>query len=233
MTDSKAPKEHKVIDFFSGKSLNDLAQEKIIRLAPEHDGLCMLYSNDNNPDRYFAMRILCWGLRWNGDVVGMVPWLNRLVACPEIQDPANGYWEGYYDPDIDHVFYEAPMHKIAELETALAYFETHLEEHQKQTVIQEIPDMIGTHAMLVADDEKTLTLTEVVSWQLNADGHTSAMLIDPEKIESTPVLPGDESLYAAETNPQFRYFFQHHIANQIKNEDPDAMAAIALLIDRH
>jgi len=58
------------------------------------------------------------------------------------------------------------------------------------------------------------------------------MLVDENKVESTPILIGDEALYPAEENPQFKYFFQHHIANQIKNEDPDALAAISLLIDK-
>lgn len=230
MTKTPYDKERKVIDFFSGKPLSDIAQERIIRLSPENDGLCMLYSNDNNPDRYFAMKILCWGLRWNGDVVGLVPWLNKLIACPDIQDPTNGYWEGYYDPDIDHIFYDAPMHKVVELETALAYFETHLSENDRP-VVQEIPDNIGTHAMLLGPDEKTLTLTEVVSWRLSNEGIVTGMLVDPENVLSTPVLPGDECLYPATSNPQFRYYFQHHIANQIKNEDPEALAAIAQLIE--
>ncbi len=225
------PKEHKVIDFFSGKPLKDLAQERIIRLSPENDGLCMLYSNDNNPERYFAMKILCWGLRWNGDVVGMVPWLDTLVACPDIKDPLNGCWEGYYDPDIDSIYYDAPMHKVVELETSLDYFETHHEENTN-TIIQEIPDNIGTHAMLIDKDDKTLTLTEVPSWRLDSDGNISGMLVNEDKVTSTPILVGDESLYPAEENPQFKYFFQHHIANQIKNEDPDALAAITLLIDK-
>ena len=232
MSDSKdATKEHKVIDFFSGKPLKDLTQERIIRLAPENDGLCMLYSNDNNPDRYFAMKILCWALRWNGDVVGMVPWLDKLVACPDINDPLNGCWEGYYDPDVDSVFYDAPLHKVVELETSLAYFETHLAENTA-AILQEIPDSIGTHAMLLDRNEHTLTLTEVLSWRLYNNGKISGMLVDEDKVENTPILIGDKSLYPAEDNPLFKYFFQHHIANQIKNEDPEALAAITQLIDK-
>lgn len=222
------PGKHKVIDFFSGKSLDDLNQERIIRLAPEYDGMCMLYSNENNPDRFYTMRILCWGLRWNGDVVGMVPWLGKLVACTEIKDPLNGCWEGYYDPDIDNIFYDAPMHKVIELETALAYFETHLIE-DKNAIIQEIPDNIGTHGMLMAEDNKTLFLTEVLSWRLYNNGRITGMLVTPEKVTDTPVLVGDDCLYPADENPQFRYYFQHHIANQIKNQDPEAMEAIQLL----
>lgn len=226
------PKDRKVIDFFSGKAINDLVQERIIRITPEYDGLSMLYSNENNTEKYFSMKILFWGLRWNGDVVGLVPWLNQLVPCPEIQDPLNGCWEGYYDPEIDSIFYDAPMHKVVELETSLSYFETHLDESGTDTdkLLQEIPDNIGTHAMLLADDHKKLSLTEVVSWCLYADGSISGMLMDSEKIIETPVLAGDECLYRAEKNPEFRYFFQYHIANQIKNEDPEALNAIAVLL---
>jgi hypothetical protein len=223
--------KHKVIDFFSGKSIDDLSQEKFIRISPEYDGLCMLYSNDNNPDHLYTMKILCWGLRWNGDVVGLVPWLGSLVPCTEINDPLNGCWEGYYDPDIDNVFYDAPMHKVIELETSLAYFETHLVEDEN-AILQEIPDNVGTHAMLMGDDGKTLFLTEVLSWRLDNNGNFSGMLVDAEKIQETPILVGDNCLYPANENPQFRYYFQYHIANQIKNEDPEAMEAISLLLKK-
>ena len=46
---------------------------------------------------------------------------------------------------------------------------------------------------------------------------------------NTPVLPGDDCLYAADKNNDFRYFFQHHIANKLKSQDPEALAAISLL----
>lgn len=230
MTDQK---DHKVIDFFSGKSLDDIAQERIIRLSPETDGLCMLYANDKHPERFFAMKILCWGLRWNGDVVGMVPWLNRLTPCPEINDPLNGSWHGYFDPEVDSIFYDAPLHKVVELETSVSYFETHLQKHEdiSSLQLQEIPDNIGTHALLINDSEKSLILSEVISWRLYGDGHLSATLVDLDNIEETPVLPGDKSLYPADDNPQFRYFFQRHIAHQIKQEDPDALEAIAMLME--
>lgn len=225
-------KDRKVIDFFSGKAYNDLAQERIIRIAPENDGLAMLYSNDNNPDKYFAMKILFWGLRENGDVVGLVPWLDKIVACPNIKDPLNGCWEGYYDSDIDHIFYDAPMHKLVELETALAYFETELgtEAPEHNSVLQEVPDTIGTHALLATGDKTKLTLTEVISWRLYGDGNIDAMLIDPKKVTQTPVLAGDPCLFAAKTNENFRYYFQYPIANEIKNENPDALDAIAVLL---
>src|SRR5690606_26766406 len=83
-------------------------------------------------------------------------------------------------------------------------------------VIQEIPDTIGTHAMLVEPGADSLLLAEVLSWRLCSDGSTHAMLVEDSEVVSTPVLPGDNCLYAADQKPEFRYFFQHHIANQIK-----------------
>ncbi len=218
-----------VVDIFSGKPLSAVDNQCIIRLAPENDGLCMLYSNQANPEKLYSMNLLCWALRQDGEVVGMVPWLNTLSSCIELQDPLNGHWEGYYDPLLDEIFEEPPLHKIVELETAAEYFDAHgqMQEH----ILQEISDHIGTHAMLANNDFRSLTLTEVHSWRLYGNGKISAMLIDQDKVTSTPVLPGDDALYEADSVPHFKYFFQHHIANQIKAEDPAALAAVALLID--
>ncbi len=220
-----------VIDFFSGKPLEDLEQERIIRLSPEIDGLCMLYSNQKNPEKYFAVKLLCWGLKWNGEVVGLVPWLNKVTACDEIQDPLNGRFEGYYDPDIDGIFFDAPMHKVVELETALAYFETLDEENEEKDILQMIPDNIGTHAILLDEESESLTLTEVNSWQLRASGSIEGMIIDHDNVNDTPILMTDEHLYPANEHSHFRYYFQHNIANQIKREDPEALAAIKVLLD--
>lgn len=218
-----------VIDLFTGRSYVSLRDSRFIRLSPELDGLEMLYSNESSADKLFSLKILAWGLRANGEVVGLVPWLNDIVACPDIQDPLNGQWEGYYDGGIDEAFFEPPIHKIVELETAAEYYDYECEN--PQDVVQEIPDTIGTHAVLSDRPFKSLLLQEVVSWRLHNDGTISGMLIDEEKIESTPVLPGDNCLYAAQSHDQFRYFFQHHIANKIKSKDPEALAAISLLVD--
>jgi hypothetical protein len=224
------PKPDNVVDLFSGKSLAALRGEQLIRLSPEHDGLSMLYSNRHtDPNKLYSMRILAWGLRADGEVVGLIPWLNRLSPCPDLDDPATGLWEGYYNPATDHLFFEPPEHKVAELEYAAAYFSAGPDN--PNTIVQEIPDTIGTHAMLLGADNQTLVLTEVLSWRLLNDGEVDAMLIDEQGVNDTPVLPGDACLYAARSNPRFRYFFQHHIANQIKSEDPVALAAIAMLFD--
>jgi hypothetical protein len=219
-----------VVDLFSGKSLKTLRGEHIIRISPEFDGLSMLYSNRHtDPNKLYSMKILCWGLRADGEVVGMVPWLNGLIPCPHLDDTATGLWEGYFDPATETVFFEAPLHKVTELENAAEYFGAGPSNPCR--IVQEIPDTIGTHAMLAGDQDDTLVLTEVLSWRLFNDGTVEAMLIDEDSVESTPVLPGDPCLYTASSDPRFRYFFQHHIANQIKSEDPVALAAIAMLFE--
>lgn len=218
-----------VVDLFSGKPYSHRLDRRIIRLSPELDGLEMVYSNQAHPDKLFSLRILCWALRADGEVVAMVPWLKEITACPEISDPLNGQWEGYYDPGIDEVFHEPPIHKIVELESAAEYYE--MEADDGDDILQEIPDSIGTHAVLSPDGFRTLLLKEVISWRLQVNGQISGMLVDDDKVVETPVLPGDPSLFPASNHEDFRYFFQHHIANKIKAKDPEALAAISILVD--
>ena len=230
-TSTPSHNTNNVVDLFSGKPLSTLNSQRFIRLSPELDGLEMLYSNEANPDQLFSLKLLCWGLRANGEVVGLVPWLDDIVAATDIQDPFNGKWEGYFDPGIDEIFEVAPIHKVVELETAAEYYDFECEKGND--VIQEIPDTIGTHAVSSDNGFHSITLTEVVSWRLHYDGGIVGMLADPEKVVSTPVLPGDECLYPAQSRDSFRYFFQHQIANKIKAEDPDAIAAISMLVEEH
>ncbi len=218
-----------VVDLFTGKAYSSPLNRRIIRLAPELDGLEMIYSNESHPEKLFSVKVLCWALRADGEVVGLVPWLDDIMPCTEIQDPLNGHWEGYYDSGIDEVFFEAPIHKVLELETAAEYYD--FECDTERDVIQEIPDTIGTHAVLSTDGFKNIVLKEVVSWRLLNDGSIESMLINDDKVIDTPVLPGDESLYTAKSDAAFRYFFQHHIANKIKARDPEALAAISMLVE--
>jgi hypothetical protein len=218
-----------VIDLFSRKPYSTRSQSRFIRLSLELDGMEMLYSNESNPEKLFSLKILCWGLRANGEVVGIVPWLDEIVACPDICDPLNGKWEGYFDPGIDDVFYEPPLHKVVELETAADYYEMVCES--ESDIVQEIPDTIGTHAVFSQEGFRDLQLKEVVSWRLHHDGIICAMVADDSLILSTPILPGDECLFPAQSKDEFRYYFQHQIANRIKAEDPEAMAAISMLVE--
>jgi hypothetical protein len=218
-----------VIDLFSGESLDNMQNQSLVRLAPELDGLEMLYSNNAHPGKLFAMKILAWGLCKNGEVCGLIPWMDSLIDCTRIEDPLEGQFEGFYDPGIDEIFFTPPLHKVVELESSAEYYV--VDGENPATVAQEIPDTIGTHAVFNTSEPHSLMLTEVISWQLLSDGTVQGMVVDDERCESTPVLPGDDCLYSAEKNDNFRYYFQHHIANKIKAKDPDALAAIALLVN--
>lgn len=218
-----------VYDLFSGQPLYD-AKKRVVRVAPELDGLEMLYSNDASPSRLYSLKIVCWGLRENGEVVGFVPWLDDIVACTEINDPLNGRWEGYRDPGIDEIFYTAPAHKALELQTALDYYDYDIEH--PTDIIQEIPDTIGTHAVFTNDGFHSFALFEVVSWRLLANGQVCGMVVDETLVEMTPILPGDHCLFSAQEHKEFRYFFQNRIANKIKQQDPEALAAISVLIEQ-
>jgi hypothetical protein len=216
-----------VISIFTGKALS-LNSNPIIRIAPELDGIEMLYGNDAAPHKLYSLKLICWALRQNGEVEGIVPWLNDVIPCPRINDPLNGHWEGYRNPKTGEVFYQAPEYKIIELQAAAKHYQNNTHNFIS---VQEIPDMIGTHAVLTDNHFKTLTLIEVLSWRLNEDGKISGMLVNHKNVKSTPVLPGDAALFDARKNKQFKYFFQHHMASKIKAQDPEAMAAIAMLMD--
>ena len=131
-----------VIDIFTRKPLSDLSNNRIIRLAAELDGLEILYSNSENPDKLFSVKVLAWGLKVSGEVVGLVPWLDKLVACDEINDPLNGQWQGYYDQGVDQLFFNAPLHKVVELETAADYYDYQCDSDEE--IIQELDRFIYT-----------------------------------------------------------------------------------------
>lgn len=198
----------------------------LLRLSPEYDGIELLYANDQHPDKLFSLKVLCWALRDDGEVVAMVPWLKGVVAANELEDPLNGRWEGFRLPDSDWMFYDAPEHKLNELESAARFFGC---EEEPTPGGQEIPDTIGTHAVCSSDDFHTVNLMEVVSWRLNGQGELEALVAQEDDVTRTPILPGDPCLEAVQGRPDFRYFFQHGIANRIKERDPEALAALSLL----
>ncbi len=219
-----------VVDLFSGKTLANSDMDKIIRLAPEQDGLEMLYSNDSNPGKLYSMKILCWVLMKNGDVDALIPWLNKVVRARELNDPLNGHWEGYYDNIHNQAFFDPPPHKVIELNNAEAFFKSTSEN--KDRVVQEISDTIGTHAVFTEDQFQSITIVHITSWRLYNDGRIYGMVADEKKVETTPVLAGDACLYPVQENSNFRYFFHHVIANKIKHGDPDAIAAFSHMIEK-
>ena len=202
------------------------AKPRIVRVSPENDGLELLYANDRHPDTLFSVKILCWALLDNNEVVAMVPWLNAVVPSSALEDPLNGRWEGYRLPHSSYLFTEAPQYKAEELRAAAQFFGKASAAHE---VVQEVPDAIGTHAVFSSDGFHSISLLEVVSWRLTGDGRLLAMVIEEGEVTSTPVLPGDPCLHAAQEQTTSRYFFQHQVANRIKERDPETLAAISVL----
>ncbi|MFP5441283.1 MAG: hypothetical protein ACLGHJ_07305 [Gammaproteobacteria bacterium] len=200
---------------------------RIVRIAPENDGIRTLYGNDRHPDRLVSLDIIGWALHESGTVSALVPWLKDVVSAELLADPLNGHCEGYWDPHAERTLAAAPAHKVAELLSAREFFGTARDDHR--VVVQSIPDAAGTHAVMSSDGFHTVHLFEVVAWQLRGDGRVLAMLADRDRVTDTPVLSTDRCLYPAQEDPSFRYFFQHSVANQLKRHDPEALACLAVL----
>lgn len=204
------------------------AKRRLVRLAPELDGLEMLYHLASDPETLYGMPLLAWGLREDGDVVGMVPWMEALTPCHDLDDPEHGHFVGYRDPETEEIFYSAPEHKVLELEHAAAYFD--YEETSEPTLLQQLPETLGTHALCLDDDDSPWQLKLVFGWRLYSNGEVEALLVDETQVESTPVLAGDSCLYPGHSRHQVVYFFQRTIANRIRQEDPATLEALACMV---
>jgi hypothetical protein len=225
-----ANNDSNVVSIFSKQTPQHLLNKKFVHLSPEFDGLCILYSNKHCiGDKLYTMKILCWGIQACGEVVAIVAWMNKAIPCTDLADEEHGFFEGYYDTKSQDIFYNPPAHKVVELEALQTYSSAN--KGDGKDCIQEIPDSIGTHAMIYTAEKNVMELTEVLSWRLLSNGDIEAMLVDEELVDVTPVLLGDPCLYPVSENTNFRYFFQHHIANLIKAEDPSTLSAISVLLD--
>jgi len=212
-----------VIDFRQHQKQN---HTYICRLLPEQDGIEMLYSNDSS-DQIFSLKVLCWAVWNDGHIDGLVPWLNRIAPCRTLNDPLNGHWEGYLDPTTGQILFEAPSYKAEFLQASHQFYPKVSDD--PSVIVQEIPDVIGSHALFSSDHFDSFNMREVHSWRLYNDGTVLAMSVEEDDINSTPVLPGDDCLFSVQHRKDFQYFFQHSIANKIKAKDPDALAAMAHL----
>lgn len=226
-----------VINLFTRETVSSDSILQITHLCPESSNTKMLYSNPRKPERLIAIPILCWGLRRDGEVVGLVPWLNEVSDCTRIDEQMEIDWEGYYREEENTIFFEPPELAIAQL-SAIARCDqagdddatTDTDSNESPMICQELPDQVGTHALIVNDNEHSLTLTPVLSWALDVNGRVHGMLIDEEKIEQSPVIPGDSCLYSADTEADFRCFFQRDIAHQIREQNPETLAAIEQML---
>ncbi|WP_404345348.1 hypothetical protein [Vreelandella venusta] len=204
------------------------ARKYLVRLAPELDGLEMVYQLAASPDTYYGLPILAWGLREDGNVVGLVPWMESLAACHELDSHESGFFVGYRDPETDEIFELPPDHKYDELSAAASYFE--YEASSDITLIQQLPDTLGTHALCMNHPNAPWHMKPVYGWRLYSDGSIEAMVADEQKATMTPILLGDKCLYDAHSRHQTVYFFQRHIANRILEEDPATLEALAMMV---
>ncbi len=221
-----------VINLFTGRAtLADHVAPRVVRIVPETYGTRMLYANLDQPERLVAVPLLCWALDEKGEYYGLVPWLDEILPCSEVAEKYSVSWEGYYRPDCDEIFFEAGEEVRAQLTLSARYdtftgryVETGLD--QPRSVIQEIADPVGTHALLLNEASDSMLLTSVVSWVLDEDGQLHGMLADDDAIEKLPVLPGDNCLFNADQAENFRCFFQRDIAEQIRTQHPETLEAI-------
>ncbi len=209
---------------------NDIQPEsQIVQVYPESSGIKMLYSSKESPDRCVAVPIICWALRANGKIDGLVPWIGEVLDCETIASRFDLSWQGYFDEANEDIFDMPPGYAVAMLTTAARFMRDRRTAQASNQVVCEFADQLGTHAMLLDDVSESLTLTSVVSWCLDSSGRLHGMLADDSRVEKYPVVAGDACLYQAEENQHFRCFFQRDIAEQIRDRDPDTLRAIEQL----
>ena len=223
----QSPRSARVIDLEAMRQ-RQLARRRLVRLSPELDNLEMVYRLASDADTLYGMPLLAWGLQEDGEVVGLVPWMEALTPCHRLDDAEHGHFIGYRDPETEELFEEAPEHKVLELEHAAAYFD--YEETDETTLIQQLPETQGTHALCMDESDAPWQLKQVFGWRLYSDGTVEALLADERLIETTPILPGDPCLYPGHSRHRVVYFFQRQIANRIRPGDPTTLEALALMV---
>jgi len=224
---SLSPRSAQVIDLDTVRQRHR-AQQQLVRLAPELDGLEMLYQLEANADTCYSIPLLAWGLNQDGSVVGLVPWMATLTPCQRIDSQENGYFIGYRDPETEEIFTAPPEHKHDELLAAAEYFD--YEASHGITLIQQLPDTQGTHALCMNTPDGPWQMKPVHGWSLYSDGSIDALLADEEQVTMTPVLLGDDCLYSARARHPRLYFFQRQIAHRILEEDPATLEALSLMV---
>ncbi|MEQ6918494.1 hypothetical protein [Halomonas aquatica] len=223
----QSPRSAQVIDLEAMRQ-RQLARRRLVRLSPELDNLEMVYQLASDSDTLYGMPLLAWGLQEDGEVVGLVPWMEALTPCHRLDDTEHGQFIGYRDPETEELFDQPPEHKVLELEHAAAYFD--YEETDETTMIQQLPETQGTHALCMDEGDAPWQLKQVFGWRLYSDGAVEALLADERLARTTPILPGDPCLYPGHSQHRVVYFFQRQIANRIRQEDPTTLEALALMV---
>ncbi|MFP3442353.1 hypothetical protein R0K18_31940, partial [Pantoea sp. SIMBA_133] len=65
------------------------------------------------------------------------------------------------------------------------------------TLIQQLPDTLGTHALCMNHPDAPWNMKQVYGWRLYSDGSVEAVLADEQQATMSPILLGDKCLYDA------------------------------------
>lgn len=165
-----------VVSLFTGETI-ETVEQKIVAIVGESSSIRMLYSTAENRERLIAVPLICWAMREDGECIGVVPWINEILDCQQVQERYGVIWEGYYDAINEEILTEIPEKAKAELlinarytpkiqldktsadktedipvfltKNATNAAQCQLEQVEYFDVIAEIADPIGTHAMIV------------------------------------------------------------------------------------
>lgn len=224
---TSSPRSAQVIDLEKVRQRQQ-ASRVLVRLSPETDNLEMVYQVETEPDNFYALPVLAWGLRVDNEVVGLIPWMETLTPCDQLDDEENSVFVGYRDPETQEMLNKPPEHKWHALTAAADYFD--YEASNQTALIQQIPDHLGTYALCMEPADAPWQMKQVYAWNLYSDGSVDALVADDSQPGMQPILPGDSCLYPSRSRHPRVYFFQRHIANRIIQEDPETLEALALMV---
>ena len=140
-------------------------KRNIVRIAPENDGIYMLYSSELDEDTICSLPIACWALLDDMSVIGMVIWIDSVVFVDKMSSNISIKFEGYSDPVTGEISFESPEYKKIELTSAYDFYKNDVIE---EGYIQIIPDNTYAHSVHVIDNKpKLYRVTDIA---LDVDG---------------------------------------------------------------
>ena len=210
-----------VTGIFSKQVIDVTSSSPITCISPELTGMKMIYQCDEDT-RYYALPILCWSILESGRVTGLVAWQDSVCPCDRVKLAYGGKWVGYQSMNSKTLELEAPEPKQAELQTMTQ------QANASQQLL--IPDIIGTHALLLADSEGGYDLRPIVGWRL-ADGEMTGLFHSHYEQRSKPLI--EQHTMAANTpGTGFLYYFHYAIAKRVHAKEPTAMANMRALVSQ-
>jgi hypothetical protein len=208
-----------VSGIFSKQPKDDTSGSQILCVSPELTGIKMIYQRDED-SRYYALPILCWSILESGRVTGLVAWQDSVCPCDKVELAFGGEWVGYQHMNSKTLELEAPKSKQAELQT--------LAQQANGNHHLLIPDIIGTHALLLADSEGGYDLRPVVGWRL-ANGEMTGLFHNHYEQRSKP-LAEQQTMAANSKGTGFLYYLHYAIAKRVHAKEPSAMSSIQALL---